>query len=718
MGLRLLPVAARLAIGTVLGACAWPALGVLLPHLPDLLRFELAWFVFTFGPGIVLTVWLTRDLDWLSRIVVALGAGSAATPVLIDVSGYAGLVSIFPYVATALAGAGLAIWWRRAGRGAPVSTNDAIACAVLVALCATCGVLVFGNRLGTTPAGIMLYGDYDSADLAYYAAEASEASHTVPPTASYYSGHKLNAAYYPHLVLAMIHRFADVPIMPIYFGYAWPTFLALGALAGYVLVRALAPWPVALLSMALIVAGSDFSYLAAWFLPHDTVDWDYVLWPTNFLSPTMHVLHFNTWGPTMPVFLAGLYGVVRALQTRPGGTSSSPDPPYAVARGGPIFPAPLRRTAPAALTNTRGWIVLSAFLIAVMFEFKPFAYIVVMAALSAAAVFSGRDWTARWRFIAIVATALVFTVPLILDIFALDPADRRSQLVVDFFLLPKRMLIKLGLVETVNAMAARVIPVEFLRTPLILLLATVVFLLVGTGIRWLGAPGVWRAVRGRVDQNAASWRLLGWCVIAGLGIPFVLTTQPYVDTINFYLTGLYVMWIFTAAALVRFAQTRGTAGVLAAALAIAAIMPSSLHFLARKWHDAGRPPRAMLSHGEATVANYLKASTDPETTVLLHDRPLAPSLMTILAERRIVLGWDVRYSAVGGEDRLEDVNYFYASAEGDPERALEILRRYHITHVLVRRDGNRVHPSVIDRLRVLIKSGDVALYGVPDGLTP
>ena len=92
--------------------------------------------------------------------------------------------------------------------------------------------------------------------------------------------------------------------------------------------------------------------------------------------------------------------------------------------------------------------------------------------------------------------------------------------------------------------------------------------------------------------------------------------------------------------------------------------------------------------------------------------------MTVLSERRIVLGWDVRYSAVGGEDRLEDVNYFYASADGDPERAVEILRRYHVTHLLVRREGNRVHPAVIDRLRVLMKSGDVTLYAVPGGLAP
>ena len=143
-----------------------------------------------------------------------------------------------------------------------------------------------------------------------------------------------------------------------------------------------------------------------------------------------------------------------------------------------------------------------------------------------------------------------------------------------------------------------------------------------------------------------------------------------------------------------------------------------MHFLARKWDDANRPPRATLSHGEVNVARYLLNATDPETTVLLHDRPLAPSLMTVISERRIVLGWDIRYSAVGGEERLSDVNFFYASADGDPGRALEILRKYHITHVLVRREGNRVHPSVIEGLKVLLKSGDVTLYAVPAGLRP
>ena len=49
---------------------------------------------------------------------------------------------------------------------------------------------MFSHRLDLTSGGIVVYGDYDSADLGYYAAEASEAAHTVPPMASYYSGHR------------------------------------------------------------------------------------------------------------------------------------------------------------------------------------------------------------------------------------------------------------------------------------------------------------------------------------------------------------------------------------------------------------------------------------------------------------------------------------------------------------------------------------------------
>jgi len=195
----------------------------------------------------------------------------------------------------------------------------------------------------------------------------------------------------------------------------------------------------------------------------------------------------------------------------------------------------------------------------------------------------------------------------------------------------------------------------------------------------------------------------------------VLTTNPYVDTLQFYITGLYLMWIFTAVALVAFARARPIAGAIAIAAAVALSLPSSLHYLDRKWTDREREPRVGLNRSEVAIAQYL-GSTDPETTVILHDRPLTPSLTAIVAARRIVLGWDVRYSAVGGEGRLREVNRFYSSADGDAAAAAEILRRYQITHVIVRSPDDRVHPDILARLKLVLKLPDVALYEVPAGL--
>jgi hypothetical protein len=514
--------------------------------------------------------------------------------------------------------------------------------------------------------------------------------------ASYYSGHKLNAAYYPHLVFAMVHRFAKVPVLSIYFAYAWPTFLVLSALTGFVLVRALASRAVAVLAVALVLAGSDFSYLAAWYLPDapNSGAWDYILWPTNFLSPTMQILHFNTWGMSLPLFFTVLYAMVRSLQTR------SP-----------------------------GWVVLSAFLLAMLFEFRPFSWVVLMAALGAAAVFSGRDRQARWQFVATAALGVVFSIPFVYAALTIAPEDRRSRLVIEFFPLVKRMLIKTGLTDTFANFTASVVAWEPLRTPVLLLLATIVFFAIGAGVRLLGAPGVWRAIRRRpgVDApggdvvvapgNLAAWSLLGWTVVAGIAIPFVLATEPYVDTLNFYVTGLYVMWIFAAAALVSFASRHRLIGVLALPVAVALTLPSSLHYLERRWTDRERPARVDIGAAEIRIAEYLRNRTDPETTVVLHSRPLSPSLTTIIAERRIVLGWDVTYSAVGGHGRLLDVNRFYASADGNAEAAADTLSRYAVTHVIVREE-DRVHPDVLTRLHLVMQLPGAALYSVPSPAQP
>src|SRR4030095_1667864 len=91
----------RLILGTILGALAWPVLGVLLPHLPIPFRFVIAWFLFTFGPGVVAAGRRTRSLDSVRRMIIVLGVGSATTALLIDVLGRLDLIPIFPYVSLA-----------------------------------------------------------------------------------------------------------------------------------------------------------------------------------------------------------------------------------------------------------------------------------------------------------------------------------------------------------------------------------------------------------------------------------------------------------------------------------------------------------------------------------------------------------------------------------------------------------------------------------------
>ncbi|PYR63966.1 MAG: hypothetical protein DMF91_01805 [Acidobacteria bacterium] len=160
--MRALPssIPIRVTAGAFLGACAWPAVALSLRFLPVPLRFLLGWFLFTFGSGVPVGGRLTRDLDPLRRVIVLLGIGSAASPVLIDLLGRAHLVATFPYVATALAGAGVAVWLSGAGSGSTRTPwPDAAACASLVALAAGLGAVVFWHRLQSSAAGIVLYGD-------------------------------------------------------------------------------------------------------------------------------------------------------------------------------------------------------------------------------------------------------------------------------------------------------------------------------------------------------------------------------------------------------------------------------------------------------------------------------------------------------------------------------------------------------------------------------
>ena len=193
----------------------------------------------------------------------------------------------------------------------------------------------------------------------------------------------------------MIHRFAGVPIMSMYYGFRVAGIphnfgargVCDGAIAGVARRRALA--------VTLFLVGGDFSYLAAGGSAYQHRLGLPAVARRIFWRRPWKSRHFATWGPSLVLFWTALVAIVEALRRR-----------------------------------TWGWVVMSALVIGVMFQFKPFAYVVLLGGLGGAAVFT-RDWTTRLRVAAIAVLGVLFTAPFLIAVSKIPAEDRRSHLVLD-----------------------------------------------------------------------------------------------------------------------------------------------------------------------------------------------------------------------------------------------------------------------------------------------
>lgn len=650
-----------------MGAAAWLLLDSLLPALPAWARFVLAYGALVVAPGAAFTAGLLRTTDRLTSIVFACTVGLLASPLLAHVLGIAGAFEAFPYVALGLGGAALA-WHVRQRRDPRVPVSVPFAAGALVVALAAAGIcaVVYAHRLTLTPESVAVTGDYDSFDSTYYAAIAGEVAYTIPPTAPFNAGHMLNYSYYPHLLLGMIHRFADVPLLLIYFGYAWPIFLALAGLCLYVLVAGVStPWIAAVASL-LFLLGSDLSWLIAWFGPPETHLWDYVIWSANTFSPGPETLPFNTFAPAMAVLFAAIIAITQAAET-----------------------------------GSRRWIIVAALLIVGVLQYKPFAYADLVAGLAAAAVFPGVATHLRRRYLVVLGCSLVAALPFFYTILRYYE-ESQSHLAVDLFLMPRLMLDKLTIADEFTAGAARLGLEGGLGTVAITLAATLLFFGLGLGFRLLGLRSLWRGLTGALGPST---RLLAWTTLAGVAIPFVIVTDPYHQTMHFYQVTLFLLPVFVAYGL---AGLRPSARWIATALVFAIAVPSTVHYLRRKWNDTERPFAAMTKP-EIQMAEHLRGLSR-ERTVLLHDNPRAPSLLMIQADKRVVLAWE-RYVPNSRNKRREIERFFRRGVPADAAR--ETLARYGATHLLVDARRHRIHPDVMAWLLPIHAAGPLTLYWVP-----
>jgi hypothetical protein len=282
-----------------------------------------------------------------------------------------------------------------------------------------------------------------------------------------------------------------------------------------------------------------------------------------------------------------------------------------------------------------------------------------------------------------------------------DYADAQVTWAPAFLPIPLKMASRIGLEEWFLARAGG-------QTALAALLATPIFLVGTIGARLVGVPVLWRSLRQRPGASQdAIWAVLAWTIVAAVLASSFIVSVPYHESQQIHQFALFLFAPFAGRAIASWRPAMRIAG---SAAVIALAVPSTIQYLHQTWTDY-RYPLVVSSRGEVRVASLLRA-TDPERTVILHDRPNDPFLPGVLAERRSVIAWAgyVR----GNQPRQSDVEAFFSAP--DLSKAREVLRSYAPTHIVERQRRDRLNPEVRAQLELVYQTGDVALYRVPDAL--
>jgi hypothetical protein len=347
---------------------------------------------------------------------------------------------------------------------------------------------------------------------------------------------------------------------------------------------------------------------------------------------------------------------------------------------------------------------------------KPWIFASVLAAMAVVLIVFRRDPAVRNRLLMVGAASVVAAAPLLVRAIRLSE-DTQVTFEAAFFPIPLVMAERIGIRDWLMDVSTAAGASGAARGGLAALLALPVFLLGTLGSRAVGLPSFWRALR-QPSQHDPTWPLLAWTVVTAFLASSFIVSVPYHESQQIHQFAMFLFALFAAQSLFD-RPTRSSGGrsprpsgrrILLIGAVILMAVPGPLQYLHRKWTDREHVI-ATASRDELAVVQRLQAAK-PEETIVLHDRPNDPTLLGVLAERRSVLAWAgyVR----GSEARRADIEAFFGGA--DTTSAVEMLRRYRPTHIVVYRDRDRVDPTVIEALELVMRSGAVELYRVPERL--
>lgn len=330
-----------------------------------------------------------------------------------------------------------------------------------------------------------------------------------------------------------------------------------------------------------------------------------------------------------------------------------------------------------------GGLALAAILAAAVAPFKVFTAAQLLLAL-------GLAWLLRRRPRALLAPMLVLGVVLAAVVVSSTGGDAPPPRVVVGVFTP-----------TDEARAAFGLPpAAGLRH----VLSGLAWLCLSLGLRVVGLPGAWRALRGPglAGAGAGAMALVGWPLATFLSV----RVDPGHDESFYFLqaSGL-VLWLFGAAALVAPAPRRWA---LSVAVSLTALVPAA-EFVARK---AAQPPERVAA-ASVRAMRALRAASAPGDVVLTRPRVERVPLPVVLAGRRVVLAdyigyWQQFTTLEAVAERREGLRAFFRST--DPGEARRLAARFGARFVAL--SGEPAAVEATAALRPLFREDGQRVYAI------
>jgi hypothetical protein len=407
------------------------------------------------------------------------------------------------------------------------------------------------------------------ADAILHLAIANELTHTVPPEVPYAAGVRLSYHHGMDLLGALLSRFAGLDVGDLTVRFLPTLWMVATGLAIVCFARAwLGSAYAAIVLMLLVVLGEDFSFLPGLLLRPQAI------WTATFFRvPTVPALYWlNPMLPGLGILFAGLLCVQRYCEE-------------------------LRRA----------WLVLAAFLLAVLASYKFFAAAHVGASLGLAALvllLRHRDT----RLLKVTALTGIAVLPIVLYTAALNQTGTRLSIRLEPYPYVGDFLRQLGLLTAAPGTGT-----------LIVLAALPLYVVAALGLRTVGVPGVAVALA-RPSPRAPLRHCLAIFVVLGVVATLLLRVTPpsasseYNNAVWFFVQAKYVVWLFAVERLLDAWRRHDRwikAGLVAATIVLTA--PSTVQYVRHEYYSGldrlspglvaiAQSLAGRCSHGEVTFA--------------------------------------------------------------------------------------------------------------------